>query len=154
MTPEETIKLVSSAITNIEAAKRKVVAVGLPTEEVGSNVYKGGKTVIEVGAFHEFGAPPFLPQRSFLRSPFMIKEDLLAEELQEQWRQVIEEGLDADTALGRIGVLAQSISQEAFTTKGYGTWVDIKDSTKIAKGSSQVLIHKGILRGSITWVIR
>ena len=53
-----------------------------------------------------------------------------------------------------IGTVAVNISKGAFTTRGYGEWPDITQATKDAKGSSQVLIDTGILRGSITYVVR
>jgi len=52
-----------------------------------------------------------------------------------------------------IGVKAQSISQGAFTTKGYGQWQELSPKTVEKKGSSQILIDTGTLRNSITYQV-
>lgn len=153
MRPEETIKLVTQYIKNLEKAKKSAIYVGLPKEKVGGKVYGTGINVIEVGAIHEFGSGP-IPQRSFLRVPFSVKQKELEKALTNQFRLVATQGKDATKALSVVAVLAQSIAQEAFTTRGFGKWPDISEETKRRKGSTQPLIDTGTLRGSITWVVR
>jgi hypothetical protein len=53
-----------------------------------------------------------------------------------------------------LSVIATNYSKEAFVTRGFGQWPDISQSTKEAKGSSQILIDTGTLRNSITYVVR
>lgn len=95
-----------------------------------------------------------IPQRSFLRVPFTTKRKEVLSETQRQFNNVFEKGFTVDKALGRLGIAMVNISKGAFTTRGYGKWKDIRPATKKAKGSSQPLIDTGILRGSITFVVR
>ena len=152
MTPEQMLKNTTAYLKNLEKAKRGYIAVGLPAEEVGGTVYDNGQTVAQVGAQHEYGAG--VPRRSFLRTPFSAKKDELETAIAKQFEDVFKRGKKAEQALGLIGTVAVNISKGAFTTRGYGEWPDITQATKDAKGSSQVLIDTGILRGSITYVVR
>lgn len=153
MKPEELLKKTQQMAKNIQAAKRGYVAVGLPLEKVGGKVYRDGMSVIDIGAIHEYGAPPN-PRRSFLRLPFDAKRDELNAAIAQQFEDVFERGKSAAQALGLIGVAATNISKGAFTSRGYGQWPDIKQSTKNRKGSSQVLIDTGTLRNSVSYVVR
>jgi hypothetical protein len=152
MTPQEMLAYTEKMAAQLKEAQRKAVFVGLPAEKVGGKVYGGGMTVLAVGAIHEYGAGSN-PQRSFLRSPFSIKRKELNAVIAKQY-ETVTQGVKVSTALGLIGVAATQVSKGAFTSRGYGTWPDIEQQTKNRKGSSQVLIDKGILRSSITWVIR
>ncbi len=138
---------------NIAKARRSSVAVGLPAENVGGKVYGDGMTVIRVGTIHEYGAGNN-PRRSFLRVPFKANKDQMDAAIAKQFKAVFEDGRKAERALGLIGTEAVNISKGAFTSRGYGAWPDISQATKDAKGSSQVLIDKGILRGSISYIVR
>ena len=153
MRPQDGLKKLQAYAKAIDEAKRKLVAVGLPMEKVGSKVYDDGDTVIEVGAKHEFGIDGMI-QRSFLRAPFQIKQKDVLDMTQRQFNAVFEKGRTVDKALGLLGITLVNISKGAFTTKGYGEWKDISQATKDAKGSSQPLIDTGILRGAITFVVR
>lgn len=95
-----------------------------------------------------------VPQRSFLRVPFAIKKAEIADAMLNYFKAISEGRMTIDVALGRIGAMATNISKGAFTTRGYGTWPDIKASTKKAKGSSQVMIDTGTTRNSITYAVR
>lgn len=152
VTPQEMLKRTKAWAKNIEAARNSSVAVGLPVEKVGGKVYGEGETVISVGAAHEYGAG--VPRRSFLRVPFTIKKDEIEKFMALQFRDVAEKGKDPARALGLIGTVAVDISKGAFTSRGYGTWPDITQVTKDAKGSSQVLIDTGTLRNSLSYVVR
>lgn len=153
LSPEQMLKKTTEYAKNIAKARRGYVAVGLPSEEVGGKVYGDGMTVIQVGAIHEYGAGNN-PRRSFLRLPFTAKRDELTKAIAQQFEDVFSRGKSAEQALGLIGVTATNISKEAFTTRGYGQWPDITQATKNAKGSSQVLVDNGILKGSVTYVVR
>lgn len=164
MTPEQSIASAKKKLeeeerrlANMERAKRLTLKVGLPAgEQASSKAYKSdgqksAPTVLEVGIWHEYGTET-VPMRSFLRGPFEFNKTALSNFIAAQFSRV-EKGVDADKALGLVGVFAVNISRGAFKTKGYGVWADIKQSTKNAKGSSQVLIDTGILRNAITWVV-
>ena len=146
MTPQETLKLTTKYLKNLEKAKDNVVKVGLPKEKVGSKVYGGGLSVIANGIQHEF-ALGNNPQRSFLRVPFIVKQAQIVGTINNQFKLVLEKGKPAEKALGIIGADATNIVKGAFTTQGYGKW------KKSKKPSGQTLIQTGILRNSNTWVI-
>lgn len=158
MTPQETLALCQRQLAAMQRAKTAVVKVGLPASEAAtskaykSDGQKSAPTVLEVGIWHEYGTQ-FVPMRSFLRGPFEEKRSEIARAIDVQFGLVLEKGLDIEIALGRVGLTAVNISRGAFKTQGYGVWADIKESTKKAKGSSQVLIDTGILRNAITWVV-
>jgi len=153
VTPEQMLKLVGNYAKNIKEASKSYVAVGLPSEKVGGKVYGDGMTVIRVGAIHEYGLG-HNPRRSFLHVPFTTKKKTISKVIDNQFNDVLLMKSDAKKALGIIGIAATNIAKGAFTTRGYGVWPDIKQGTKKAKGSSQVLIDNRILSGSITSVVR
>jgi hypothetical protein len=152
--PEEMLKKTMAMAKSIDQVKSGYVAVGLPVEKASSKVYKNGETVVSVGAVHEYGAAG-MTKRSFLRMPFIVKKGTLDKVTALQFQEVFENGKGISQALGLIGTAAVNVVQEAFTTRGFGQWPDISQMTKDRKGgSSQVLIDTGILRGSITYVVR
>jgi hypothetical protein len=152
LSPEQMVKHTQQMADNIRTARSAVVAVGLPAEKVGGQVYGSGMTVVQVGAQHEYGAG--VPRRSFLRVPFQVQKKQMDETTIAQFRSVFEQGQNAKRAMGLIGTQAVNIVKGAFTSRGYGSWPDISPSTKDAKGSSQVLIDTGTLRNSITYIVR
>ena len=152
MTPQQMAAHTKRMAGNIKAARNARVAVGLPAEKVGGQVYGDGMTIVQVGASHEYGAG--VPRRSFLRVPFDIKRDEMDTVTAQQFRAVFEKGQSLQRALRLIGTQGRNIVVMAFTSRGYGTWPDISDDTKRMKGSSQPLIDTGTLRNSITYVVR
>jgi len=153
MTPEETLRATTEYLKNLRAMKTHYVAVGLPASKVAGKTYEGGVSVVDVGAAHEFGTED-IQERSFLRAPFELKKPEINRAIEQACVAVGSGRKDAITALNLIGVTARNISVKAFESGGYGTWPDIKDETKKAKGSSGILIDKGELRGDITWEVR
>lgn len=158
MTPEETLSFVEKQLSNMEKAKTMSVKVGLPAgESATSKAYTNdgatpAPTVLQVGVWHEYGTQ-HVPMRSFLRGPLNAKAADMDKVLQTQFNLVLENGMDVEKALGRVGLAARNISVGAFRTRGYGVWADIDQATKDAKGSSGILIDTGLLRSSITWVV-
>lgn len=158
MNPKDFLARSKQQVAAMQRAKQATVKVGLPAGEAStSQAYtqdgaSPAPTVLEVGIWHEYGTQ-FVPMRSFLRGPFEEKRADIDKAIDAQFKLVLENGLDIEVALGRIGLTAVNISKGAFKTKGYGVWQDITQATKKAKGSSQVLIDTGLLRSSITWVV-
>lgn len=157
MTPEQALKKLAAYLDNLEKASRMFVKVGLPAGKVGQKAYpakSGGEgiSLIRNAAIHEYGFD-HIPERSFLRVPFKVKQQELANFIAGEFEMVFVSGKDAKRSLGQIGIMATNISKKAFTTKGYGKWPDIKESTKKAKGKSQPLIDSGLLRQSITYEV-
>lgn len=153
MTPDKFLKYTMTMADNLADIAKKAAFVGLPKEKVGSVIYGNGETIFSVGAQHEFGAG-LMPERSFLRTPFVTKRKQLNKVIAQQFKAVAEGARSPMVGLGRIGVAAVNVSKGAFTTKGYGRWADITDKTKQRKGSTQVLVDRGILRSSISYVVR
>lgn len=153
MKPADTLKKTTAFLANLKRAKKMSLVVGLPKETATSKVYPSGRTALEIGAFHEFGAGNN-PVRSFLRVPFAVKNNDIKKIFLKLFKGIAEKGADAKTQMGRAGVFLQNISKESFENKGFGAWPDIKAGTKAAKGSSAILIDKGILRSSISYEVR
>ena len=150
-TPEETASQIFEFMNNLETALNSNVRVGIQSSSI--HVYEDGETITEVGAQNEFGVPGKIPRRSFLRLPFAVKKKELDAFIQKMFKKVAEEGMDAQRALGLIGVKAQQIVQDAFTSKGYGNWPENSPNTIEEKGSSQPLIDTGALRSSISYEV-
>jgi len=151
--PEKTLKKTTAYLENLKRAKKINVVVGLTKEKASSLVYPSGRSVVEVGTFHELGTEN-IPQRSFLRVPFALKKNDIQKILVKLFNGVAESGKDVVIQMEKAGVFLQNISKSAFTNKGFGTWPDIKEQTKKQKGSSGILIDKGLLRNSITYEVR
>jgi phage gpG-like protein len=179
VTPEQMLAQTEEYAKQLQDAKKLVLKVGLPKENVGGKAYGNGMTVIAVGAVHEFGGTwnhpggtPYkivsggkavfvkkgdptatgitkahkitMPQRSFLRLPFLLHDDEIEAMLAKQFGLIAEKGKTAEKALGVVGLLAVNISKKAFTTRGYGKWKASK------KKSGMTLVDKKILGNSIT----
>lgn len=152
MKPESVLKITKEFEKNLTKLSKSYVAVGLPQERVGGKVYGNGKSVIEIGMFHEFGTQ-HIPVRSFLRVPFAVKRDELNKFINKQLENVFD-GSPVDKALALIGIKAQQVSQDSFSNNGYGMWSPLLPATVKAKGSSVTLIDTGTLRASITYIVR
>ena len=155
LTPGAMLALTTDMADRLDQMKKKAVFVGLPNEKVGGKIYGDGRTILQNGATHEYGAPQQgIPERSFLRTPFHTKRKEMNTAIAAQFESVINGKRDVDVGLGRVGLVATNISKGAFTSAGYGEWPDITDATKKRKGSSQILIDTNILSSSITHVLR
>ena len=144
---------------NLEDAKKYVVAVGLPAEEVGGDVYNSGKTVLEIGTIHEFGSPKRnIPARSFLRSPIKKKEKEIKKFIDKRFKKVLEDGLDAFTAIDAVGAKVKAVITRAFKTGNDGEWQPLKKPRggkgRVKAGSKNPLDDTGTLKNAITWITR
>lgn len=152
MTPDQFLEQTKRIEQEMARALKMSVDVGLINSKVGGKIYGGGKTILEIGAIHEYGLGD-VPERSFLRTPFLMRQGEITARIGKEWERVSAGKSDAETALGRIGALGTNICKGAFTSQGYGTWQPIKPATIKAKGSSKTLIDTGTLRNSITWQV-
>lgn len=150
MKPEEFLKKTTTYLNNLEKAKRLKVKVGLPSEKIGGKVYGDGTSILQVGIWHEYGTK-HIPMRSFIRAPFVTKREEVNAYISTQFNAVFENGVDAEIALGRVGVKGMNICKGAFRERGYGEWKALKPATIKAKGSDAPLVDTGVLRNSITW---
>ena len=149
---KDMLKHTTDLARQLKEAKKKEVAIGLPTEKATGKVYKNGNTIINVGARHEYGIG--LPRRSFLRLPLEIKKKDLGEAIKKEYGAVIEKNKNVTKALGLIGAQAYNIIQKGFLTEGFGQWEQLSVFTIEEKRSSKILIDTGILKNSITWAVR
>jgi hypothetical protein len=159
-------------LKKINDYKKLEVAVGLPKGKrlKKYKTVKTVKTVLDVGLVHEYGSiSRNIPQRSFLRTPFLVKDKEIRKEITRQAINVFDKKETVKSGLSKIGIFATGISQMAFTSRGYGNWKPLAEETirrkkkKASKRrgkslktmeSSTELIDTGILRSSITYAVR
>ena len=106
-----------------------------------------GASNATIGAKHEFGIG--LHKRSFLKEPLTIA---LPEEIDLAKNEISKEISlgDQDKAIKKIGVLCESIIQDAFDTGGFGRWEPLRPATIAKKGHDKILIETNQLRRSIS----
>lgn len=118
---------------------------------------EGGKiTLAGMGAVHEFGTDKAgrnrdtkIPERSFIIMPLETGQEDIEKSLKPRMQKLIEDG-DIKEIFELIGIAGEARVQEAFETGGFGTWEDIKEATKKAKGSDAILIDDAVLKQAIT----
>lgn len=109
-----------------------------------------GEKVASYGADNEFGVPERrIPERSFIRMPIETKAGKIAADVEKRKRDRIEQG-NIRGIFEDIGLAAEAVIQEAFDTRGFGTWKENAEMTIEKKGSDAPLIDEGLLRRSIT----
>ena len=114
----------------------------------------GSANNAEIGLAHEFGSQSKgIPVRSFIRMPLEKKAGELASVVTSNIAtQAIEKG-NMDLVLNLIGIKAQGIIQEAFTTGGFGEWQRNSDETIERKGDDSPLQDTIQLKRSISWKV-
>ena len=122
----------------------------------GGYTEDGGITLAGIGAVHEFGTDKagrnrdtVIPERSFIRMPLETGQEDIEKSLEPRMQELMEAG-DIKGIFELIGIAGEARVQEAFESGGFGTWEDLADSTKKAKGSDAILIDQGPLRQGIT----
>lgn len=124
---------------------------------VNIGIFKEAKTsdgmpVAEYGMYNEFGSlsrKDRPPKRSFIRMPLEQKGDKVADYVEKKAKAHMEAG-DVKAIFEDIGIAGESVIQEAFDTRGFGSWKENADSTIERKGSDAPLIDEGLLRRSVT----
>lgn len=111
----------------------------------------GGAGNADIGTVHEFGSETQnIPARSFLRMPLETHgKELMAAIDTKTVKQAIDQG-DIKKVFQVIGVEAEKIVQDAFSTGGFGQWPPLKTETIARKGSSAILQDTNQLRRAIT----
>ncbi len=122
----------------------------------GGYTEEGGITLAGMGAVHEFGTDKagrgrktVIPERSFLRIPLETGQEDIEKQIEPRMQELLEDG-NIKEIFELIGIAGEARVQEAFETGGFGTWEDIKEATKKAKGSDSILIDTGALRQANT----
>ena len=126
------------------------VNVGI-AQDVGQ--YPNGEKIVDVGRKHEFGIG--VPRRSFLRMPFIVKQNIIGKAIVTSWKKITEGKSQTIKEFGILGIVGQNISKDAFATSGFGKWEKLKPATVKAKGSAEILLDTSKLVQSITnWVVK
>lgn len=154
---------------------RHAVRVGIFSKHAGRDE-SGGLNNPTIGAIHEFGSfSRGIPARSFLRMPLHKKSEQIVTEASQGAVQLMTEG-KFTRVLKNLGIACENAIQEAFETKGFGSWAPLAYSTIMHKlrrfsktkklsveirkqlaaqdleegtNHAMVLIQSGQLRGSI-----
>lgn len=129
------------------------VDVGILGSETDS---ESGLTIAGIGAVHEFGTDragrgnkTVIPKRSFIKMPIDKKQADIKSAAEKRLQQHLEKG-NVKGVFEDIGLAAEGVIQEAFSTGGFGTWAPNAESTVQKKGSASPLIDEGVLRKAIT----
>lgn len=110
---------------------------------------KQSMTNAEIGAIHEFGSfSRHIPMRSFLRMPINMKSDQIVQQASRGYAELIRQG-KLVLVMKRLGIAAENAIQQAFASRGFGTWKEDKPATVRRKGSSAPLIDTAQLRRAI-----
>lgn len=143
---------VKEALERMREAGRKSVYVGLvgPTA-TALHPDGNGLTVAEVGALNYYGHG-HVPARPFLDVGLQRGADKMAAVQEAAARAVAEGRRTVDQALNAVGLVAQGVIQEAIADGAVPP--PNAPSTIKAKKSSKPLVDSGVLRQSITFVVR
>ena len=134
----------------IKIATTHEVNIGI-AQDIGQ--YPNGEKVVDVGRRHEFGIG--VPRRSFLRMPFIVKQNIIDKAISTSWKKIVEGESQTIKEFGILGIVGQNISKDAFATGGFGKWEKLKPATIKAKGSVEILLDTSKLVQSITnWVVK
>lgn len=132
-----------------ELGKTHYVDVGI----LGENAQKteaGGATLGMIGAVQEFGTlDGHVPKRSFIQMPIETKQAQIQAEVEPRMAGHLQRG-DVVGIFVDIGISAEGVIQDAFDTRGFGTWKPNAERTVEMKGSDAPLIDEGNLRKAIS----
>ena len=147
-------------LTNLLSKRLPSVKVGITgnkaTEVRKEPGEKRGKTNAEIGLIQEFGkmtGKQRIPARSFIIMPLKtrlnpyLKRNLKT--TQKAFDKAVKSG-KAEEFAAKVGIIAESVIQDAFATSGWGKWAPNAPSTVKQKGSDKPLIDTGELRRSIS----
>jgi len=134
---------------NVASIARRVAKVGVMD---GAGAEDDGKSLAEIAAIHEFGAPDAnIPERSFIRSTFHAKEAELGKLCERVARAIVLDGMSVDQALGIVGAWGAAAIRRTIT--GTDVPPPLAPATVAAKGSSKPLVDTGRLVNAISWVV-
>jgi hypothetical protein len=144
---ETDFKALDKLVENL--GKKHYVDVGILGENAGKTE-GGGATIGMIGAAQEFGTiDGRIPKRSFIVMPLQTHQGDIQKQVEPRMQAHMEKG-DIKGIFTDIGIAAEGVIQDAFDTRGFGTWKPNAESTIEQKGSDSPLIDKGLLRKSIS----
>lgn len=106
----------------------------------------------ELAAKHEYGIG--VPRRSMLRMPFHLHGDKVLKNAQADARMQLGQMRKnprgtAKKILARVGIAGENLVQEAFETRGFGSWKPNAAETVALKGSDSPLIDTAQMRRAV-----
>lgn len=130
-----------------------VLAVGYPASETGGIQYPDGTPVTLVAAVNVFGSQSRnIPSRDFMTAGAAAALAGDAGKIAAELVPLLNEGkITIEEILEQMGPFAEGEFKAAFTGN---EWAPNAQSTIDAKESSQPLIDTGLLRNSLTYVVR
>ena len=131
--------------TILELGKKKVY-VGFPA---GGAAYDDGVTVAQVAAWNEFGTSR-MPARPFMHQTLSEHKDEIKQMFVDAGKAAAS-GENAEKIYNQLGVKAKAMMQEQIVE---GTFAPNAAYTIRKKGSDKPLIDSGLMRQSVTYVIR
>lgn len=126
--------------------KLPVVKIGILGSSDGRS--KGGSNA-EIGMKHEFGIG--VPRRSFLRQPIIENLDAYLLKSKAFDKETLAEVVRSHSVLPwlkKVGIVAESIVQDAFDTGGFGKWAPW--SPGYSSNTGNLLVDTQQLRNSIS----
>lgn len=103
-----------------------------------------------LGRLHEYGSFSLhIPPRSWLHMPVTKKYSQIMKEAGQSAGYLIKEG-KMELLKKRVGIACEKAIQEAFETRGYGSWDSNAPRTIKEKGSDSPLIDTGQLRRAVS----
>lgn len=144
------LSFVRELAKQMKIATTHEVHIGI-AQDVGQ--YPNGEKIVDVGRRHEFGIG--VPRRSFLRMPFIVKQNIIDKAIVASWKKITDGKSQTIKEFGILGIIGQNISKDAFATGGFGKWEKLKPATEKAKGSDEILLDTSKLVQSVTnWVVK
>lgn len=117
--------------------------------------HDGELTAAQVGAIHEFGSKDGrIPQRRWLRAGVDYYAKEIGQKYDDAFKASLKPGSNMRRELNRIGLFGAAKVKEYIRKVGQSVWPDITDDTKIAKGSTKILIDKSQLIKGIKHTLR
>ncbi len=106
----------------------------------------------DIAAKNEFGIG--VPRRSMLRMPFHLHGDKVLKDAQADAKAQLKEvgrapERTAKRILDRVGIAGENLVQDAFDTRGFGSWKPNAPLTVELKGSDSPLIDTAQLRRAV-----
>ena len=115
-----------------------------------NNRSDGEMTNAEIGLIHEYGSRTRnIPIRSFLRMPISVKSKDIIKMASINALKLMTDG-KGKQVFKNIGIACEAVIQDAFGSRGFGTWEGNRPSTIKRKKSDSPLIDMGFLRKSIS----
>jgi hypothetical protein len=125
------------------------VSVGIHAKDA-SKKEAGGRTVLEVGTWNEFGTKT-IPERSFIRGWFDAFQDANRKTVTALAKRVAAGRITQEQMLGQLGALFKGQAQQRISD---GIEPANAQSTIDRKGSSKPLVDSGQLKASISYEVR